>query len=219
MHVVKKRSIKKIHIICYKLVFCSVRCCNNEEGRTRRFADFLCCQCYEQLLGFRVTWYMACNMELHFNTGQIVLLRKNFMPVQLLQIPLSFLFGIFTDFGMYCVSFITVPNYAVRIILVLVGTLTLGFGISLSVVANVIMNSGEAFVKAVSDRTGIKFGNVKISFDICCVLASVILSLILFSGTVVGTREGTVLTALLTGIVVNFFVKRIEKPLNSALSD
>lgn len=141
------------------------------------------------------------------------------MPVQLLQIPLSFLFGIFTDFGMYCVSFIAVPNYTVRIILVLVGTLTLGFGISLSVVANVIMNSGEAFVKAVSDRTGIKFGNVKISFDICCVLASVILSLILFSGTVVGTREGTVLTALLTGIVVNFFVKKIEKPLNSALSD
>lgn len=141
------------------------------------------------------------------------------MPVQLLQIPLSFLFGIFTDFGMYCVSFIAVPNYAVRIILVLVGTLTLGFGISLSVVANVIMNSGEAFVKAVSDRTGIKFGNVKIGFDICCVLASVILSLILFSGTVVGTREGTVLTALLTGIAVNFFVKRIEKPLNSALSD
>lgn len=86
-------------------------------------------------------------------------------------------------------------------------------------VANVIMNSGEAFVKAVSDRTGIKFGNVKIGFDICCVLASVILSLILFSGTVVGTREGTVLTALLTEIVVNFFVKRIEKPLNSALSD
>ena len=120
---------------------------------------------------------------------------------------------------MYCVSFITVLNYAVRIILVLVGTLTLGFGISLSVVANVIMNSGEAFVKAVSDRTGIKIGNVKIGFDICCVLASVILSLILFSGTVVGTREGTVLTALLTGIAVNFFVKRIEKPLNSALSD
>lgn len=163
------------------------------------------------------TWLVIWNCILIL--GQIVLLRKNFMPVQLLQIPLSFLFGIFTDFGMYCVSFIAVPNYAVRIILVLVGTLTLGFGISLSVVANVIMNSGEAFVKAVSDRTGIRFGNVKIGFDICCVLASVILSLILFSGTVVGTREGTVLTALLTGIVVNFFVKRIEKPLNSALND
>lgn len=219
MHVVKKRSIKKIHIICYKLVFCSVRCCNNEEGRTRRspissVANVMSSFSDSVSLG---TWLVIWNCILIL--GQIVLLRKNFMPVQLLQIPLSFLFGIFTDFGMYCVSFITVPNYAVRIILVLVGTLTLGFGISLSVVANVIMNSGEAFVKAVSDRTGIKFGNVKIDFDICCVLASVILSLILFSGTVVGTREGTVLTALLTGIVVNFFVKRIEKPLNSALSD
>lgn len=34
-------------------------------------------------------------------------------------------------------------------------------GISLSVIADVIMNSGEAFVKAVSDTIDKKFGNVK----------------------------------------------------------
>lgn len=42
----------------------------------------------------------------------------------------------------------------------------LAFGISLSVIANVVMNSGEAFVKAASDVSGLKFGNVKIGFDI-----------------------------------------------------
>ena len=31
------------------------------------------------------------------------------------------------------------------------------------------MNSGEAFIKAVSDRTGHNFGNVKIAFDVGCV--------------------------------------------------
>ena len=31
--------------------------------------------------------------------GQILILRKKFKPIQLLQIPLSFLFGYFTDFG------------------------------------------------------------------------------------------------------------------------
>ena len=95
----------------------------------------------------------------------------------------------------------------------------LGFGISLSVIANVIMNSGEAFVKAISDKSGIRFGNIKTGFDIVCVAVSIVLSLLLFEGRIVGTREGTVLTALLTGLVVNFFVKRISSPVNSVLSD
>ena len=81
------------------------------------------------------------------------------------------------------------------------------------------MNSGEVFVKAISDKSGKKFGNVKIGFDVGCVVVSVVLSLILFGGEIVGTREGTILTALLTGVVVNFFVKHISSPINAVLSD
>ena len=51
----------------------------------------------------------------------------------------------------------------------------LGFGISLSVTANVILNSGEAFVKAISDTTHKEFGNVKIAFDVTCVILAVVL--------------------------------------------
>lgn len=146
--------------------------------------------------------------------GQVIILRKDFKPIQLLQLPLSFLFGVFTDFGMICVSHIPVSSYAVRLALVALGIIILGFGVSLSVIANVIMNSGEAFVKALSDKTGIKFGNVKIGFDVICVVLSVALSLMLFEGSIVGTREGTVLTAVFTGMIVNFFVMRFDKPLN-----
>lgn len=146
--------------------------------------------------------------------GQVIILRKDFKPIQLLQLPLSFLFGVFTDFGMMCVSHIHVSGYAVRLALVALGIIILGFGVSLSVIANFIMNSGEAFVKALSDKTGIKFGNVKIGFDVICVVLSVALSLMLFEGSIVGTREGTVLTAVFTGMIVNFFVMRFDKPLN-----
>lgn len=79
------------------------------------------------------------------------------------------------------------------------------------------MNSGEAFVKAVADISGKKFGKIKIGFDVCCVVISLALSLIFFDGKIVGTREGTVLTALLTGVIVNFFVKCISKPLNKIM--
>lgn len=150
--------------------------------------------------------------------GQIIILRKNFKPVQLLQVPLSFLFGYFTDFGMWLVGFIPIENYPVRLIMVIVGVVVLGFGISLSVIANVIMNAGEAFVKAVADVSKKNFGNVKIAFDISCVTFSIILSLIFFNLSIVGTREGTVIAAFFTGLVVKFFTPRLKSPLNNLLS-
>lgn len=150
--------------------------------------------------------------------GQIIILRKNFKLIQLLQIPLSFLFGYFTDIGMWIVSPIPADNYFVRLAMVIIGIAILGFGISLAVTANVIMNSGEAFVKAISDVSGKKFGNVKIVFDVCCVSLAIILSLIFFNMKIVGTREGTIISAFLTGVAVKLFGKIVNGPLEKILT-
>ena len=149
--------------------------------------------------------------------GQILILRRCFQPIQMLQVPLSFLFGYFTDFGLWCVSVLPANVYLVRLALVLLGVVLLGFGISLTVIADVIMNAGEAFVKAVSDQTKKEFGNVKIVFDITNVALSVAISLLLFGGSVKGTREGTVIAALCTGMVVKFFTPRLRRPLCTLL--
>lgn len=149
--------------------------------------------------------------------GHILFLKKKFQPVQLMQIPLSFLFGYFTDFGMWLMSFFDTDTYAVKMIFVIVGTVILGFGVALSVIANVVMNFGEAFVKAVSDVTHKDFGNLKIGFDVSCVVVSVVLSLIFFKMKIVGTREGTIMAALTTGILVKLFSKLIRKPLKKVL--
>ncbi len=161
------------------------------------------------------TWLIIWNCVLI--AGQVVILRKNFRPLQLLQVPLSFLFGWFTDLGMWIVSFLPADIYPVRLLMVILGIVILGFGISLSVIANVIMNSGEAFVKALSDKIQKDFGNVKIAFDITCVVLSLILSLIFFNFSIVGTREGTIISAFLTGVVVKFFSRRLKQPLDRIL--
>lgn len=150
--------------------------------------------------------------------GQILILRKNFQFVQLLQIPLSFLFGWFTDFGMWIVSYIPINSYAMRLLMVVIGVVILGFGIALSVIADVILNSGEAFVKAISDTADKNFGNVKIAFDITCVVLAILLSLIFFHYKIVGTREGTIISALCTGMVVKAFTQRLSTPLNHLLT-
>lgn len=150
--------------------------------------------------------------------GQVIILRRDFKLIELLQLPLSFLFGWFTDLGMMFVSLIPVDTYFARLLMIIIGTLVLSFGISLSVIANVIMNSGEAFVRAVSDKMHKEFGYVKIGFDIFCVLLAVTLSLIFFDLTVVGVREGTVIAAVFTGIIVKFFGSILKNPLDRFLT-
>lgn len=161
------------------------------------------------------TWIIVSNFVLII--GQIILLRRNFKPIQFLQIPLSFLFGYFTDFGLWLVREIPNDIYIARIMLVLAGVIVLGFGITLGVIADVILNSGEAIIKAIADVTGKNFGSVKIVFDVLWVMLSVVLSLLFFEGRLVGTREGTIISALLGGVVIKLFRPLLQKPLTKIL--
>lgn len=161
-------------------------------------------------------WLFIWNLILI--AGQVLILRKNFQPIQLLQIPLSFLFGYFTDFGMWLVSFIEVDTYILRILLVVLGTVILAWGVALAVIANVVMNSAEAFIKAISDTTGKQFGNLKIAFDCACVVLTILLSLIFFDFTIKGTREGTIIAAIFTGVVVNFFQSKLGDKIDKLLT-
>ena len=160
-------------------------------------------------------WLFIWNLILI--AGQVLILRKNFQPIQLLQIPLSFLFGYFTDLGMWLVSFIEVDAYILRMLLVVLGTVILAWGIALAVIANVVMNSAEAFIKAISDTTGKQFGNLKIAFDCTCVVLTILLSLIFFDFTIKGTREGTIIAAIFTGMIVKFFQSKFGDKIEKLL--
>lgn len=161
------------------------------------------------------TWLTISNCVLLL--GQVLLLRKNFKLIQILQIPLSFLFGFFTDFGLWLVEIIPNDIYVAQLLLVLSGSVVLGFGITLGVIADVILNSGEAFVKALADVTKKDFGNMKITFDITWVLLSIVLSLIFFEGKLYGTREGTIISAILVGVTVKLFRKLLQAPIERLL--
>ena len=91
------------------------------------------------------SWLIIWNCVLIL--GQILILRKKFQWIQLIQIPLSFLFGWFTDLGMWIFSFLKPSNYVFQLLMVLVGTVVLSFGIALSVIANVVMNFWNRLVR------------------------------------------------------------------------
>ena len=214
----KKEITKRYILFIISLFFAALGVAFTKHGELgvtpiSSVANVMSCKFDSLSLG---TWLIIWNCILI--VGQIVILRKEFQPIQFLQVPLSFLFGWFTDFGMWMVSFIPADTYPVRMLMVLIGIVILGFGVSLSVIANVIMNSGEAFVKAVSDKTRMNFGNVKIGFDVLCVVTALILSLIFFNFKIIGTREGTIISAFMTGVIVKFFNKKLANTLNLVLT-
>lgn len=213
----KKETFKRYCLFILGLFFAGVGVAFTKHGELgvspiSSVANVLSFQFTSLSLG---NWLIIWNCVLI--VAQVVILKKEFKLYQLLQVPLSFLFGWFTDLGMIMVSHIPVPNYFIRLLMLFIGIVVLAFGITLSFIANVIMNSGEALVKAISDKSKKSFGNVKVIFDISCVAMAVVLSLIFFHGKILGTREGTILSALLTGFVVKFFTKLIKEPIEKLL--
>lgn len=58
---------------------------------------------------------------------QIILLRRNFKPVNLLQVAVGIVFGYFTTFCNWCVSFLPEPDGIVlRVILLLLSVVCIG---------------------------------------------------------------------------------------------
>ncbi len=145
--------------------------------------------------------------------GQILILRKEFKPLELLQLPLSFLFGWFVDICKWLLSGMVLSEYWMSLIVLLAGCLVLALGACLTVLSQTVMNSGEAFVNAVSRKTGKVFGNIKVVFDVSLVAIAVILSLVFF-GRIEGVREGTVIAALVSGFIIRALSRWIGPLLN-----
>lgn len=94
-----------------------------------------------------------------------------------------------------------------------IGAGLLALGVFLSIIADVVLNSAEGFVKAISTQWKMKFENVKICFDIGCVLLAAILSMILLNFTISGIREGTLIAAVLIGNIVKILNQILCRPL------
>ena len=182
------------------------------------FAGVLGGKCIVPAVHCAVHGRLADPVERLLILGQIAVLRRRYQLIQLLQLPMAFLFGWFTDVGMLIAGLVPVNSYSMQLVMVVLGIVILGFGVALSVIANVMFNAGEGFVKALSDVTEKNFGDVKIAFDIFSVSLSVVLSLALFGGKVVGLREGTLIASICTGLAVKFFTKRLKTPLDQVLT-
>lgn len=153
-------------------------------------------------------WTFILNLVLI--VGQLVLLRGAFPKVGWLQIPLLLLGSAVLDGWMWLLKGLSADVYVFSLVLVAIGIIVLGFGVSLLAAADTLYMPGEGFVSAVAVVASKPFPRIKLIFDISCVSIAVIMTLFAFHG-LHGVREGTILSALSLGPVVGIFLPLSKK--------
>ena len=152
------------------------------------------------------TWTALFNVALVIL--QIVLLRRCYPLFQLLQLPASFLFGALCDLSLWLTRGFTFDHYGAQALVSLAGTVVLGIGVWTQITPKVLNLAGEGAVIAVSTVVGKVFGKVKVVFDWTLVGLAVASSLLLM-GRVEAVREGTLVSAVLVGILVRLFSRKL----------
>lgn len=140
---------------------------------------------------------------------QLLILKRDFKLEHVLQIPVSFLFGVFIDLSMMMLSFVHSEFYFIKDVYLLIGCIILGIGVYMEMLADVVMLPGESFVRAVVYRWKTEFGLTKVVFDVSMTVMAGILSF-LFSGKLLGVRVGTIVAAILVGFIARLIAKKLS---------
>ena len=136
---------------------------------------------------------------------QIILLRRRFKWIGLLQIPVCVVFGLLTDVALFCVAEVVPVEYWLQWLVSLCGIILVAFGVSCEVTANIATLPGEGLVLTVCTLLPkAKFGYMKVAVDCSLVVIAVALSFIFMHG-LYAVREGTVAAAILVGLIAKQF--------------
>ena len=138
---------------------------------------------------------------------QIILLRRRFRLRNLLQVPVGIMFGYFTTFSNYLMSFLPDPhNIAIQLGMLLISTLLVAVGLFFYVPADIIPLAGEGVMLAVADVTKKQFSTIKLLFDISMVVISLITCLVLLH-SLGSVGIGTVIAAVLVGVELKLITR------------
>lgn len=146
-----------------------------------------------------------------FFLGQVLILRKKFPLIQIVQLPIALATGLFISLSMYLTQFIHAETYLGRIFLVLVGSVIMGFGIAMEVRVDLTYMPGDGLVKVINEVLKSNFGVVKVSFDVMLVIMAILVTYFGL-GEIFGqcVREGTLISALTVGVFADLFLKLMK---------
>ena len=150
---------------------------------------------------------------------QAILLGRKFKPINLLQVLAGIIFGYFTTFCNYLISFIPSPNNMVdQIMMALISTVFVAVGTFFYLPTNIMPLAGEGIVDTIAVVTKTEFSNIKIMFDSFLVLVSVIICFIVLHN-LGSVGIGTLIAALLVGAEIGYLTKLFGKWRDKIISE
>lgn len=134
---------------------------------------------------------------------QILLLRRRFQPIQLLQVVCAMLFGKFVTLCNRLLVWLEPGSYLDQLLLTVISILLISVSMFLYLSAKLIPQPAEGLCLAIQQVFGFRYSNIKVCMD--CILVAVAAAITLIcTGSLSGLREGTVLTMLTVGKLIGF---------------
>lgn len=142
---------------------------------------------------------------------QILILRRDYRPINLLQIPIGIVFGAFLTLCGNLMAPVPSPdNFLFQFLMMLASTVLVALGVFLYVPANFVPLAPEGLILAASTVSGKKFSVVKIISDVSMVLISLVVCLVMI-GSLGSVGIGTVVAALLVGTEIKWMTKHLQR--------
>ncbi len=142
---------------------------------------------------------------------QIAILRRRYRYIQLIQFLAVILLGYFIDFTLSLISEINPTTYLEQLVILLISCAFIALGVFLFVKANITYIPGDGLLVVISQTFKKDVGTVKICFD-CSMVIIGVASSFLFLHELAGIREGTILAALIVGLLVQLYGKISHLP-------
>lgn len=141
-----------------------------------------------------------------FFVGQVLIEKKNFRKMELLQIPYLLLGGSILNFFLYTVlKNVSFHLYPVRVIVCILAFITAAFGCVLILETHLMKTPMEGFIQLVAERMGTTMGKLRQKIDIFLVILCVGLTLIFHTDWTI--REGTLIAMIIFGPTMDFIQK------------
>ena len=140
---------------------------------------------------------------------QAILLGKEFQIVNVLQILFSTLFGYFVDFAKLLVGDFALPTYGGKLVMLAASIVLIALGVLLYMDVQLVPMPMEGLSSCIAKKLGKPFPTMKTIVD-CIVVGTGIVLCFVFLGGLDGIREGTVITAVVTGKIIALLRKPIS---------
>ncbi|MCI5723516.1 MAG: hypothetical protein MR283_05860 [Erysipelotrichaceae bacterium] len=140
---------------------------------------------------------------------QMILLKREYKPIYLLQIPVSFLIGWIINLFYYTIFASMNPSlYVVRLLLLFVFIIICAYGDAMVTASGFVGLALESACMIFAKRLNIEFGKIRQYADV--IFIAIICVLWLLFRAEFAMREGTIILAITFGPLLGFFTKHLN---------